>query len=51
MSERFGIACGTDCGCMLTGRDDIAIDRAIPRGEFRGVGEPERLTLSSSVMC
>lgn len=36
---------------MLTGREEKAIVRAIPRGEFRGVGEPDRLTLSSSVMC
>lgn len=36
---------------MLTGRDEMAIDRAKPRGEFFGVGEPDRLTLSSSVMC
>lgn len=47
-NERFGIACGIDCGGGPGDALDIANERLRPRGEFLGVGDPERLTLSSS---
>lgn len=47
-SERFGIACGIDCDGGPGDALDIANERLKPRGEFLGVGDPDRLTLSSS---